>query len=345
MRLESLILSGADAIVLVDDGDDDDRVSGGTMSEQNTAPTAKRPSRLLAFVLNLIVPPSGYVYAGSIGCALAYVIILAAAPSGLIAWTWFHPPGVYGYLNEHSTAEIGKSVLAVGLLVLAVLGCHAAVVAGRRRSSRRPASATWMIAIVLIAAPFLLLVVIRDAIPISIYPIVGELMEPTLETGDVVSTIGSRMICGWVGVHAGDIVMYRQDLSSSRVNMQRAIAGPGALVEIRQGVVVVDHAPLRLTPLGNGFVPFHPGVVQGVSLFDETDGNGPAHKLAIADSTARLENLPAIRVPKDSWFLLGDNRDDAEDSRYLGPIRQENICGVARQFVWTRKAGQIGRRP
>jgi len=315
------------------------------MSEQKPAPTAKRRSRLLAFVLNFFLPPSGYVYAGAIGDALAYVVILAATPSCLIAWTWFHPPGVYGYFNEHSTAEIGKSVLAVGLLILAVLGCHAAVVAGGRRSSRRNAGATWMIAIALIAAPFLLLGVIRDAMPISIYPLIGESMAPTLETGDVVSTIGSRMFCGWVTVHPGDVVMYRRNLLSSHVNMQRAIAGPGALVEIRQGVVFVDHAPLGLVPLGKDTVPFQPGVLRAVTLFDEKDGGSLVHKVAMTDTAGRLENVPAIRVPGDSWFVLGDNRDDAEDSRMFGPLKQRNICGVAQQFVWSRHAGQIGRRP
>jgi len=139
--------------------------------------------------------------------------------------------------------------------------------------------------------------------------------------------------------------MYRRNLLSSHVNMQRAIAGPGALVEIRQGIVFVDHAPLGLVPLGKDTVPFQPGVLRAVTLFDEKDGGSLVHKVAMTDTAGRLENVPAIRVPGDSWFVLGDNRDDAEDSRMFGPLKQRNICGVAQQFVWSRHAGQIGRRP
>lgn len=59
-------------------------------------PTPKRPKRWLAFLLNLIVPPAGYVYAGMPRVAIGYVVVITVATVALMAWTIAVPPGVYG---------------------------------------------------------------------------------------------------------------------------------------------------------------------------------------------------------------------------------------------------------
>lgn len=45
------------------------------------------------------------------------------------------------------------------------------------------------------------------------------------------------------------------------------------------------------------------------------------------------ENFVA-EVPEDSYFLLGDNRTNSTDSRYIGPIEKEELEGVARIVIW-----------
>lgn len=45
-------------------------------------------------------------------------------------------------------------------------------------------------------------------------------------------------------------------------------------------------------------------------------------------------NLNPIRVPPDSYFLMGDNRGDSEDSRFWGPVPRDWIIGKAVVSFW-----------
>jgi len=45
-------------------------------------------------------------------------------------------------------------------------------------------------------------------------------------------------------------------------------------------------------------------------------------------------SLPPIRVPKESYFVMGDNRDDSTDSRRYGPVKKEHVRGVAVAVVF-----------
>jgi len=45
-------------------------------------------------------------------------------------------------------------------------------------------------------------------------------------------------------------------------------------------------------------------------------------------------SLPPMRVPKESYFVMGDNRDDSTDSRRYGPVKKEHVRGVAVAVVF-----------
>jgi signal peptidase I len=42
-----------------------------------------------------------------------------------------------------------------------------------------------------------------------------------------------------------------------------------------------------------------------------------------------MTNIDSLIVPTDCYFLMGDNRDNAFDSRYLGVVKKEQIIGKA----------------
>ncbi|MGK2878206.1 MAG: signal peptidase I [Solirubrobacterales bacterium] len=44
-----------------------------------------------------------------------------------------------------------------------------------------------------------------------------------------------------------------------------------------------------------------------------------------------------ITIPPDSFFMMGDNRDASDDSRYWGPIPKENVIGPAFMTYWPPK--------
>ncbi|HWQ95162.1 MAG TPA: signal peptidase I [Gammaproteobacteria bacterium] len=101
----------------------------------------------------------------------------------------------------------------------------------------------------------------------------------------------------------GDLIVFRYPRDPSVKYIKRVIGLPGDLVEIRDYLVYVN----------------------GKSL-DE-----PYVKLR---SNERLSNATtSYQVPSDGYFMMGDNRDNSNDSRFWGPLPSENIYGSV-EFIW-----------
>ena len=55
-----------------------------------------------------------------------------------------------------------------------------------------------------------------------------------------------------------------------------------------------------------------------------------------------LEDIGYEKVPKDAYFVLGDNRYNSKDSRYFGPVLKEDITGTTNLRVWPlKKLGHV----
>ncbi len=129
--------------------------------------------------------------------------------------------------------------------------------------------------------------------------VVGNSMAPTLENGDVVWV--NRFAYLFLEPKANDLVVFLPDGNEdSYYRVLRVIAVPGDTVQIIDGVVYVN---------GEAF----PEKID-VELIDE----------------ALLAEEPIV-VGQDEYFVLGDNRNNSEDSRYvsIGNVDLEDLIGRA----------------
>jgi signal peptidase I len=110
----------------------------------------------------------------------------------------------------------------------------------------------------------------------------------------------------------GDIVVFKFPKDPSLRMVKRVIALGNSTVEIVKGVTMVDGRPLQEAHLG--------GVV-GHRDFSQT--------------------MSLVRVPAGSYFVMGDNRDNGDDSRYWGSVSRNLI--LAR--VDTRAPNNRSRGP
>ncbi|HEY1251312.1 MAG TPA: signal peptidase I [Thermoanaerobaculia bacterium] len=115
----------------------------------------------------------------------------------------------------------------------------------------------------------------------------------------------------------GDVVVFRFPEDPHRDFIKRVIALPGETVAIRDKRVWVDGREL-LEPYA-----FHAD--------DTTWPDDPE----IADVRRMRDQLPERRVPPDTYFVLGDNRDASNDSRFWGPVPDAYIEGRALFVYWS----------
>ena len=301
------------------------------MSETTYPP---RPRRWwIAFLLNAVVPPVGYAYAGAWKTAVATVVVLLAGAVAVNEWTLASPPGLYAY---------GLNGLLIGAAVAAgLLGLHAAILAWRAPpKGGRPSKL-----VLLYIAPWVILLVANMLYssygPHPTYSMASASMEPTLKDGDIVMVQGARANCGRTDVKVGDVVVFRRP-DTAAPYLHRVVAGPGQTVAMNGGLLVIDGNPVTLHAKGSAKLPDLP---MRVTEFEETLPDGVRHRIYDFGPKGDLDQMAATTVPAGSWYLMGDNRDNAEDSRLKGPVPGGDICAVVLKIVYAKDPSRVGRRP
>ena len=177
----------------------------------------------------------------------------------------------------------------------------------------------------IIVVAFLLAFVIKVFI-FEFYLIPSGSMIPTLQVGDRVVVVkfiyGPRLpfinvrLPGFREPKTGDIVVFKAPPPNPEVSfIKRFIAGPGNTVEIKNGKLIV-----------NGKEVDAPPVFRRVIYYNMGDYG--------------IENKQII-VPKDSYFVLGDNSSNSKDSRYWGFVPKNSLIGKAVLLVWPFNRMQI----
>lgn len=129
--------------------------------------------------------------------------------------------------------------------------------------------------------------------------VVGQSMNPSLENGEGI--LVNRFVYKVTDPKPNDVIVFLPNGNEkSHYYIKRVIAVPGDTVQIKNGAVYV-----------NG------------ELFDEK-----VDTAAIAEAGIASEE---ITVGEDEYFVLGDNRNSSEDSRYanIGNVKKEYIVGKA----------------
>ncbi|MFZ9395875.1 MAG: signal peptidase I [Erythrobacter sp.] len=154
----------------------------------------------------------------------------------------------------------------------------------------------------------------------------------------------------------GDIVIFKHPVDGTDY-IKRVIGLPGDKVAMVDGQVVLNDAPLVQQRLDDFVVPVSPNTRCAVPEARETDSSGKAmcrharyretlpsgKSYEILDLGGRpVDNTRPITVPEGRLFVMGDNRDNSQDSRFqamagagVGLVPQNLLVGQARVIVWS----------
>jgi signal peptidase I len=153
-------------------------------------------------------------------------------------------------------------------------------------------------------------------------------MEPNLLIGDhllvnkfIFGPSGvERMILPIRDLRRGDVVVFKYPEDPERDFIKRVIGLPGDTVELKSHLVHINGKPLD-----EPYAHYLPRTASGV-LSEETPDD------------VRDQYGPVV-VPADAYFMMGDNRDNSQDSRYWGFLPRSHVKGRALMIYWSIEPG------
>ena len=185
--------------------------------------------------------------------------------------------------------------------------------------------------------PVFFIVLLLRSFLIEPFRIPSGSLEPTLLIGDFLAVnkfiygirlpVWEKKIINIKHPKTGDIVVFRWPPDPSYDYIKRVIGTPGDHITYKNKVLTINGVEAT-----QKFISYttDPGSDQPTKLYKE-NLNGIEHEIFIRP------DMPAVdfdvTVPKDNYFMMGDNRDDSADSRYWGFVSDEYLRGQA-MIVW-----------
>jgi signal peptidase I len=118
-------------------------------------------------------------------------------------------------------------------------------------------------------------------------------------------------------IRRGDVIVFKYPGNRERDFIKRVIGLPGETLEMRNKKVYINGKPLDEPYVHFLEPPQSPSAYAEITSFDKRESYGP------------------IQIPAGKYFMMGDNRDNSEDSRYWGLLPEEDVKGKAVMIYWS----------
>ncbi|MCD6035673.1 MAG: lepB [Rickettsiales bacterium] len=171
-------------------------------------------------------------------------------------------------------------------------------------------------------------------------------MKPTLEIGDYIFVskysygysrysfpFGLNVVEGraWKSTPVrGDVVVFKLPSDPSVNFIKRLIGMPGDHIQVKSGVLYINGTPVRREFMG--MYPDPDNAMVNIPLYRETLPSGITYPVLDQDPNGSVDNTDVYIVPEGHYFMMGDNRDNSTDSRFLekvGFVPEQNLVGRA----------------
>ncbi len=188
--------------------------------------------------------------------------------------------------------------------------------------------------------PVLFIVLVLRSFLFEPFRIPSGSMIPTLLVGDFILvskfSYGVRLpvihtkILDTGSPQTGDVAVFRFPRDPKIDYIKRVVGVPGDKITLRGKELLINGEAIEYSPKEAYVMPGTDDIMLGMSRRSETLGD-VVHEILVDNSGSVSEQ--SVEVPEGMYFMLGDNRDRSNDSRFWGFVPEENLVGKAK-YIW-----------
>ena len=197
--------------------------------------------------------------------------------------------------------------------------------------------------------PVLLIVLLLRSFVVEPFRIPSGSMMPTLLVGDFIVvtkySYGVRLpvtrtkILDTGEPARGDVMVFRFPANPREDYIKRVVGLPGDQVVYRNKSLYINGELVATTALDSYIGVGSGTVMTGARLAEEQLGE-VAHQILYWPNRPSIEG--EVYVPEGHYFVLGDNRDNSNDSRFWGFVSEHHLVGKA-VYIWMNWDHQAGK--
>lgn len=183
--------------------------------------------------------------------------------------------------------------------------------------------------------PILLIVICVRTLVFEPFRVPTGSLEPTILPGDFIIankfTYGTKIPLTNITLNAkkperGDIVVFHTPVDNKTWLVKRVIGLPGDHISYINKKLIINDKEIIYKFINNSR-DTNDGIIHwNVNVYEEELSNNHTHKIYINPNLPSLEFKDLV-VPTNQYFVMGDNRDNSDDSRYWGFLPINNIAG------------------
>jgi len=140
-------------------------------------------------------------------------------------------------------------------------------------------------------------------VSVQSFIIIGASMEPNFQDGE--RLLINKVVYKFRQPERGEVIIFHPPTSQQADYIKRVIGLPGEYVEVKEGTVYIHKKDGSVERLAEPYIT----------------------EPVVRDFTGSI-------IPENAYFVLGDNRNNSNDSRSFGPVSKEEIIGKAWLSIW-----------
>ena len=136
----------------------------------------------------------------------------------------------------------------------------------------------------------------------------------------------------------GDIIVFKTPENLRIDYIKRLVGLPGDKIQMINGILHINDIPVKRKKIRSETKLINNGQIRNVLVYEETLPNNVSYETFDMGNT-RADNTSEIFIPEDSYFFMGDNRDNSKDSRFVGSVPKNNLVGKAQIIFFATEGG------